>query len=250
MNDHNLERYSRQLLVPGIDFEGQSAMAAAHVCVVGCGGLGNPAALYLAAAGVGRLTLVDDDTVSISNLPRQIAFREIDLGRYKVDVLAEEILARNSEVNCETVSQRLDSDNALHLFEGASVVVDGTDNAQSRQLIDVTTMRLGLPWVMGGAVQMSGINAIFDAQRDFGCLQCLQDTADALGPEGDCARLGIIGSVVAAVAMTQVNQVIKLITGTGSLPFGEIWLRDFRCDVEQRLTFSPRPNCPRCRGDQ
>jgi len=246
INDSDLERYSRQILVPGIDLEGQSALAAASVCVVGCGGLGNPAALYLAAAGVGRLTLVDDDTVALSNLPRQIAFGEADVGRSKVAVLAEQIASRNSTVRCETVAERLNTDNAPSLLEGVSVVVDGTDNAHSRQVIDAASAARGLPWVMGGAVQMSGLNAVFDAKREFGCLRCLDDHPSVLEPDGDCARLGIVGGVVAAVALTQVNQVIKLITGAGRLSYGELWLRDFREDQEQRLRFTPKSDCPRC----
>ncbi len=244
ISDESLERYSRQIAVPGFDFDGQQALTQASVLLVGCGGLGCPTALYLAAAGVGTLRLVDDDCVALSNLPRQIAYPESALGSSKVIALKSEIAARNSSVIVDAVVTRFDDSSADQLLGGIDVVVDASDSWDTRSAIDRHTARLGLPWVMGGAVQMSGQNMVFDAQRKYGCYHCLAPEPD--NALGSCAQLGILGPVVGAVAMTQTLDTLKLLTGCATPAFGVLRVRDFRVDDAAELALSHRADCPVC----
>ena len=246
LTDWELERYSRQITVSGFDFDGQQALADARVLLVGCGGLGNPIALYLVAAGVGELHLVDDDTIELSNLPRQVVFGEADIGRSKVAVLAAALRERNPQSCVIEHSQRFSDSNASALINDISVVVDATDNRATRALIDRETARQGIPWIMGAAVQMVGQNMIFDGPRAHGCYHCL--APDSTRGSGSCAELGILGPVVGAVAMTQAMDALKLLTGCGTLPWGILRLRDFRTDELHNLTLAKRENCPVCGG--
>lgn len=245
MDDRALERYSRQLLVPGFELEGQDALSAASVLIVGCGGLGAPVALYLAGAGVGRLRLVDDDVIELSNLPRQVAYTEADVGRPKVDVLADRLYAMNGTIQVEAVNARFDDAIADHCLSNIDVVVDASDNRDTRCVIDRCTAQGQQPWVMGAAVQMSGQNLIFSATRNEGCYHCLSPENDA-GNSGSCRDLGILGPVVGAVALTQALDVIKILSGVGSVPWGVLRVHDFRTDEGYRLNIARRANCPVC----
>ena len=244
IGDQDLERYSRQLLVPGFDFEAQQALGDAAVLIVGCGGLGCPVALYLAAAGVGSLRLVDDDKIEHSNLPRQIAYTEHDVGKYKADMLRDALKARNSAVNVQSVVGRFNDETALGLLDGVQMVVDASDSRATRALIDSYTARLGLPWVMGAAVQMSGQNMVFDAMRKYGCYHCI--APENTDVDGSCTELGILGPAVGAVAMTQALDVIKLLSGCGQPAFGSLRIRDFRRDESYLLSVEKRGDCAVC----
>lgn len=247
IGDQDLERYSRQLLVPDFDFDAQQALGNATVLIVGCGGLGCPVALYLAAAGVGNLRLVDDDKIERSNLPRQIAYAEHDVGKYKADLLCAALQARNSAVTVESVTERFNDETASELLKGVQMVIDGSDSRATRALIDSYTARLGLPWVMGAAVQMSGQNMVFDAMREHGCYHCIAPEHTDVG--GSCAELGILGPVVGAVAMTQALDAIKLLSGCAQPAFGLLRIRDFRRDESYHLSVEKRGDCAVC-GEQ
>jgi len=244
ISDAMLERFSRQVLVPGFDLEGQQALACARVAVVGCGGLGNLAALYLAAAGIGFIRLIDDDVVEPSNLPRQIAFTESHLGMPKAEMLASAMTARWSAVTVDAVVKRLTAANIRQLLAEVDVVVDATDNREARLLIDVATAASRVPWIMGAALQMTGQNMLFDAEREYGCYHCLYPQSDT-APR-TCGELGVLGPVVGIIALHQALDVIKLLTGCGSLPWGMLRLVDFREDEHQRVLLTPRPDCSLC----
>ncbi len=236
-----LDRYSRQILVPGIDLEGQEQLANASVLLVGCGGLGCPLAMYLAAAGVGRITLCDNDTVELSNLPRQVAFVETDLGEAKARVLADRLRAMNSGIDVQAVTERFDGHSPL---EGVDLVLDASDSRQTRLTIEDSTRAARIPWVMGAAVQMSGQWLAFDAQRETGCYRCLapeQGESDS----GGCARLGVLGPVVGVVALMQATLALQFLAGQ-SLAWGRMTVYDFRTQEQRQLLLTPRKNCSGC----
>ncbi len=245
ISDHDLERYSRQILVPDFELDGQAALGEAHVIVVGCGGLGVPAAMYLGAAGVGTVTLIDDDRVELSNLPRQPLFRVADIGRLKGDVLREHMLANRPGAQINVVAQRLDSLNAPALLANADVVVDATDNREARLLIDRVTFAAGMPWIMGAATRLSGQIIAFDSARDWGCYHCLVSDPGAQAT-GKCADLGVVGSAVASVALQQVTDVIKLLTGCGSVLWGECRVFDDATNERFTLRLQKRVGCVNC----
>ncbi len=245
MDDRQLERYSRQLIVPGVDLEGQEALALASVLIVGCGGLGTPVAMYLAAAGVGRIVLVDDDEVELSNLPRQIAYQESDVGFSKAFMLASRLGLMNQDIAVEFHETRFGEHNADQLLADVSMVIDATDNRATRLLIDAQTALRGIPWFMGAAVQMSGQNIAFSAHRSEGCYHCLSPES-VTGSAGSCRELGILGPVVGSVALTQAMDAIKCITGCAEVPWGILRLHDFRKDESHRLVLGKQAHCPLC----
>lgn len=241
-----LERYSRQLLVPGFELEGQDLLSAARVVIVGCGGLGVPVAMYLAAAGVGSVTLVDHDVIEWSNLPRQVAYSEVDIGRPKAEVLADRLRSMNSSIRVDAKVARLVPQFASEFLSGATVVVDATDNREARLLIDRVTHELAVPWVMGAAVQLSGQNIVFSARRREGCYHCL--SPESIEGGGSCRELGILGPVVGAVALTQALDVIKCLTQCAPIPWGVLRICDFRMEERYSLPLTRRPDCPNCGG--
>lgn len=244
LSDDALARYSRQILVPGFDIEGQSRLAAADVALVGCGGLGCPLAMYLAAAGVGKLRLIDDDCVEASNLPRQIAFTEADVGEPKARALANRVQAMNSAVAAVSVEHRVGAENAAAIFAGCSLVIDATDSHAARCVIEDATRAQGTPWVMGAAIQMSGQWMAFSPDRAEGCYHCLAPEA-AESEAGGCARLGVVGPVVGAVAMMQATMALMLLVGE-SVAWGQLSLYDFRRGEQQSLRLGLRAGCAAC----
>ena len=244
LTDLQLQRYARQLVVPQIDLEGQQRLRSARVLVVGAGGLGVPMAQYLAGAGVGFIRIADDDWIALSNLPRQVAYTEADVGRLKVDVLAERLKAGNREVVVDVHPVRFDARSAVDLLDNVSLVLDATDSLQARRDIDRATHRLELPWIMGSAVRMSGQWAAFDPQRRLGCYHCLL-TEPGDTPVASCAELGIIGPVVALVSLHQALWALKYLVEQ-TLPWGELHVMDAWSGEHAQLTLSTRPNCTLC----
>jgi len=244
LSDELLLRFSRQLLVPSFDLAGQEKLAAARILIVGCGGLGTPAAMYLAAAWVGSLVLVDDDRVDLSNLPRQVAYGESDVSVLKVEALAHRLRAMNAGMELSIHACRVESSSVDKLMEGVDLVIDATDNREARLLIDSASARLGIPWFMGAAVQLAGQNIAFSPTRTEGCYHCLSPDQASMG--GACSELGILGPVVGVVALNQVLDALGFLTGCKPVPWGVVRFRDFSRDEQFHLSIEPQSDCEIC----
>lgn len=242
MNDEQLLRYSRQILLPQIDVEGQERLLAARVLVVGLGGLGSPVAMYLAAAGVGHLVLADHDRVDISNLQRQIAHTQTSVGRTKVESAAATIAALNSDTHVQQIEERLDSGRLLSLLEGVDVVIDGTDNFSARYAINDACFATGTPLVSGAAIRMEGQVAVFDPRReDSPCYRCLYPEADETAL--NCSENGVAAPLVGIIGSVQAMEALKLITGAGESLTGVVLYLDALAMDWQRLRLKRRPGC-------
>ena len=244
LSDSELARYARQLILPEVDLEGQARLKKSRVLIVGAGGLGTPAAQYLAGAGVGSIRLVDDDRIALSNLPRQLAYTEDDLGQLKVEVLAGRLGDANGEITVDAQCKRFDGDTASQLLDGVDIVLDATDSLQARLDIDRATYAAGLPWVMGAAVGTSGQWAAFDESRREGCYHCLMRELDSSENRG-CAELGILGPVVGLVALQQSLLVIRYLVGSG-LPAGCLHMLDAWTGEARQLGLAICKECVLC----
>lgn len=248
LSDEQLARYSRQILVPGVDFEGQERLAQGSILVVGCGGLGALLAAYLAAAGIGHIVLLDDDRVEQSNLPRQVLYREEDVGVPKVQALARHLSANNSDVQVTATPARLTEGNAKALFSDVDLVLDGTDNRAVRCLINREALRQDKPWIMGTAVQMAGAYMPVRGRPEYGCYECLLPHADP-GTLGGCERLGILGPVVGSIALAQAMQALHYFLLPERLYWNQLVLEDFALGERQVVHVPKRVDCPACAAD-
>ncbi|KFN47020.1 molybdopterin-synthase adenylyltransferase MoeB [Arenimonas metalli] len=244
-----LERYSRHLRLPQVGLEGQRKLAASRILLVGAGGLGSPAAFYLAAAGVGRLVLADDDVVDRSNLQRQILHTEARIGVPKVDSAREALRALNPRVGIETHRVRVTADNVESLVRDVDVVVDGADNFAARYLLSDACVQLGKPLVYGAVHRFEGQVSVFDAGRQRGrapCYRCLFPEPPAAEDAPNCAEAGVLGVLPGIIGLLQATEAIKLLSGLGEpltgrlLHFDALRMR-FR---ETRLPADPA--CPVC----
>ena len=239
------ERYRRHLELPAFGAEGQQKLLAARVLLIGAGGLGCPLAQYLAAAGVGTLGLVDFDVVEASNLQRQVLYGTRDVGRPKVDVARERILALNPDVRVEGHTQRLSSDNALALFATFDVVVDGTDNFPTRYLANDACVLLGKPNVHGSIFRFEGQATVFDARRGP-CYRCLYPEPPPPGSVPSCAEGGVLGVLPGLVALIQATETIKLLAGIGEPLIGRLLQVDALEMSFQEFRLRKDPQCPVC----
>ena len=245
MNDDQLLRYSRQIMLPEFDVAGQEALLDAHALVVGLGGLGSPAALYLAAAGIGTLTLVDHDIVEISNLQRQIIHDEHSLGRDKVTSAAQRIHAINPDTQVQTVAAKLDGAELAQAVAAADVVVDGTDNFAVRYAINAACVAARTPLVSGAAIRMEGQVAVFDPRReDSPCYQCLY--ADAADVVLNCAENGVAAPLVGIIGSIQAMEAMKVVADVGESLAGYVLYVDAKRMELRRLKLPRDPNCPTC----
>lgn len=217
MNDADLLRYSRQIMLAQIDIEGQERLLAGRALVVGAGGLGSPVALYLAAAGVGRLTLADADAVELSNLQRQIAHGEADLGRNKAESARESAQALNPGCRIETLTAHLEGERMAAAVADADVVLDCTDRFSSRYAINAACRAAGVPLVSGAAIRFSGQLAVFDPRDpECPCYACLYPP-DGSGDEAlSCAESGVVAPLVGLIGSFQALEAIKLLSGAGT----------------------------------
>lgn len=245
MNDDQLLRYSRQIMLPEFDVAGQDALLDAHALIVGLGGLGSPAALYLAAAGIGSLTLVDHDTVEVSNLQRQIIHDQHSLGRDKVSSAADRIAAINPDTQVRTVAAKLDERRLAETIAGVDVVIDGTDNFAIRYAINKACFAQRKPLVSGAAIRMEGQVAVFDPRRaDSPCYQCLY--ADASDIVLNCAENGVAAPLVGIVGSIQAMEAIKVVADVGDTLTGYVLYLDAKRMELRKLKLSRDPNCPTC----
>jgi len=239
------DRYRRHLSLPEFGVEAQQKLLASRVLIVGAGGLGCPLAQYLAAAGVGGLTLVDDDVVDASNLQRQILFGTADIGRPKVEVAAERVAAQNPDVEVLTYQLRLDSTNALDIFRGHDVVVDGTDNFPTRYLTNDACVLLGIPNVYGSIFRFDGQAGVFDAANGP-CYRCLYPEPPPPGSVPSCAEGGVLGVLPGIVALIQATETVKILAGIGRTLVGRLLLYDALSMEFTEFTLKKDPGCPVC----
>ena len=245
MKDDQLLRYSRQIMLPQVDIVGQQAFLDSHVVIVGVGGLGSPAAMYLAAAGVGSLTLVDDDVVELSNLQRQLAHAEADIGKSKAESAAVTLREINSEVKVHVVNRRVGAAELIQLISCASVVLDATDNFDTRFAINRACLLAGIPLVSGAAIRLEGQVAVFDSRVGTSpCYECLYKAGE--GGDLTCADNGVLAPVVGIVGSMQALEALKLIGGFGEPLVGRLLLLD-ASNMQSREMKLPRdPDCAAC----
>ena len=245
LTDEMLLRYKRQLLMHDFDIAGQERLQAARVLVVGLGGLGNPAALYLAAAGVGELVLADGDDVELSNLQRQIAHSEADIGRNKAQSAAETIHSLNPLVTTRVIEQMLDAGSLAGLVGNMDLVVDATDNYPVRFALNRACIDAGVPLVSGAAVRSEGQVAVFDPLRGGPCYRCLYNESGehtALA----CSDSGVLAPVVGIIGSLQAMEALKILSGYGEPLRGKLLLLDLGTMEIQRLALGARQDCPDC----
>jgi adenylyltransferase/sulfurtransferase len=245
LNNDEILRYSRHLIMPEVGMEGQQKLKAARVLCIGAGGLGSPLALYLAAAGVGTLGIVDFDVVDYTNLQRQIIHTTADVGRKKLDSAAETLKAINPFVNVQKFETRLSSANALDLFRDFDIVADGTDNFPTRYLVNDACVLSGKPNVYGSIFRFEGQASVF-ATEEGPCYRCLYPEPPPPGLVPSCAEGGVLGILPGLVGVIQATEVIKLILGKGDSLIGRLLLVDALAMKFRELKLRKNPDCPAC----
>ena len=246
MNDAQLLRYSRHILLDELGIEGQERLLHSHALLIGAGGLGSPVALYLGSSGVGRITVVDDDTVDETNLQRQIAHNLARVGHAKADSVREAIAAINPDVRVDALNQRADEALLDALVPTADVVIDGCDNFATRQLVNRACVRHGKPLVSGAAIRFDGQLSVFDTREaDAPCYACVFPP-DSGVEEVRCATLGVFAPLVGIVGSMQAAEAIKLLTGLGSRLSGRLLMLDGRDMASHEVALRRDPHCPVC----
>lgn len=244
MDAADLDRYSRHILLKEIGGQGQKRLRAAKVALVGLGGLGAPAALYLAAAGIGTLRLIDDDAVALSNLQRQILFRTADIDRPKVEVGAQALHALNPGVAIEPHAIRLTYENARSLVDGVDLIIDGCDDFATRFAVNYASHALGVPLVSAAVGRWDGQLAVFNAAADAPCYRCL---VPEIPPDAEpCARQGIVGALTGVVGAFAALEAIKLIAGAGNPLSGRLWIFDGLSAQSRTVALAKDPACGTC----
>jgi molybdopterin/thiamine biosynthesis adenylyltransferase/rhodanese-related sulfurtransferase len=243
------ERYSRHLKLPEVGVAGQRKLAAARAAMVGAGGLGSPAAFYLAAAGIGTLVLADDDIVDRSNLQRQILHTEARIGVAKTESARIALSALNPRVRIEAFAERITSDNVEHLLDGADVVIDGADNFAARYLLNDACVKLGKPLVYGAVHRFEGQVSVFDAGRRRGaapCYRCLFPEPPPPEAAPNCAEAGVLGVLPGVIGLLQATEAIKLILGIGESLAGRLLHFDALAMHFRETRLSADPDCAIC----
>lgn len=248
MDDEQLLRYSRHVLLPQIGIEGQEKLLGAHALIIGAGGLGSPAALYLASAGVGRLTICDGDEVDLTNLQRQILHRTRSIGMKKVDSARMTLGEINPEVAVTALPERVDEQRLAALVATAEVVLDGCDNFATRHAINRVCVRLSRPLVSGAAVRFDGQVAVFDMrQHGAACYSCLfPEHGEA--EEVRCAVMGVFAPLTGIVGSIQATEALKILTGAGDTLAGRLLLVDALAMQLRTIRIARDPACPVCSG--
>lgn len=248
LSPEQLERYARHIMLREVGGPGQQRLLSAHVALVGLGALGGPAALFLAAAGVRRLTLIDDDDVSLSNLQRQVQFTMDDLGRPKTEAVQREIERRNPDCIVRSIRTRLDASNADELLSGEHVVIDGTDSFQARFDINDACHRLGLPMVSGAVGRWNAQVSVYKSgvTKGLPCYRCL--VGEAPGDEETCAAVGVIGPLTGMVGARLALEAVKEITGAGTSLAGRLWIFDGLTGESRTVKLPADPACSTCGG--
>ncbi len=247
LRPEQFERYRRHLSLPEFGVEGQRRLLESKVLLIGAGGLGCPLGQYLTAAGVGTIGIVDHDVVDRSNLQRQVLYGSDDVGRPKLDVAAERLRGLNPDVELVPYAVRLDASNAMEIFQGYDVVVDGTDNFPTRYLSNDACVLLGLPNVYGSIFRFEGQATVFDA-RSGPCYRCLYPEPPPPGSVPSCEEGGVLGVLPGTIAMIQATEALKLLTGIGTPLIGRLLLYDALAMEFTTFRLHKDPACPVC-GD-
>jgi adenylyltransferase/sulfurtransferase len=245
LSQEEILRYSRHLIIPDVGVQGQKRLKAARVLMVGAGGLGSPIGLYLAAAGVGTLGIVEFDTVDVTNLQRQVLHGTKDVGRKKVDSARERIADVNPHVKVVPHETRLTSDNALEIIREYDLVVDGTDNFQTRYLVNDACVLLGKPNVYGSIFRFEGQSTVF-CTTDGPCYRCLYPEPPPPGMVPSCAEGGVLGILPGLLGLVQATETVKLITGIGEALVGRLLLVDALRMQFRTVKLRKDPRCPAC----
>lgn len=245
-----VRRYSRHLIIPDVGMTGQKRLKNAKVLVIGAGGLGSPALLYLAAAGVGTIGIAEFDEVDESNLQRQIIHGQSDIGKSKAQSAKESIAEANPLVEVVLHEQRLDNDNVFEVFEGYDLIVDGTDNFATRYMVNDAAYFLKIPYVWGSIYRFDGQASVFapTLADDAPCYRCLYPEPPPPGMVPSCAEGGVLGVLCASIGSIQVNEAIKLLTGIGDPLVGRLMIYDALEMEYRKLKVRKDPNCALC-GD-
>ncbi|WP_295655956.1 adenylyltransferase/sulfurtransferase MoeZ [uncultured Nocardioides sp.] len=243
-----VRRYSRHLIIPDVGMTGQKRLKNAKVLVIGAGGLGSPALLYLAAAGVHTLGIAEFDEVDESNLQRQIIHGQSDIGRSKAQSAKESIAEANPYVEVVLHEERLDNDNVMEVFEGYDLIVDGTDNFATRYLVNDAAYFLGIPYVWGSIYRFDGQASVFAPSMadDAPCYRCLYPEPPPPGMVPSCAEGGVLGVLCASIGSIQVNEAIKLLTGIGEPAIGKLVIYDALELEWRKLRVRKDPDCALC----
>nr|WP_281380827.1 adenylyltransferase/sulfurtransferase MoeZ [Nocardioides panaciterrulae] len=243
-----VRRYSRHLIIPDVGMAGQKRLKNAKVLVIGAGGLGSPALLYLAAAGVGTLGIAEFDEVDESNLQRQIIHGQSDIGKSKAVSAKESIAEANPYVEVVLHEQRLDNDNVMDVFRGYDLIVDGTDNFATRYMVNDAAYFLGIPYVWGSIYRFDGQASVFAPTLgdEAPCYRCLYPEPPPPGMVPSCAEGGVLGVLCASVGAIQVNEAIKLLTGVGDPLVGKLMIYDALEMEYRKLKVRKDPNCALC----
>jgi molybdopterin-synthase adenylyltransferase len=242
-SDDEVERYARHLVLREIGGPGQQRLKAARVLIVGAGGLGAPAALYLAAAGVGELALVDPDTVALSNLQRQVLYASADEGRVKVEAAAERLVALNGNVRVTAIAERLTETNARALIHGFDLVLDGTDDFATRFTVNAACVAEGVTLVSGAIGRWTGQVGVFAGRP---CYRCL---VPEIPPDAEtCAAVGVVGALAGVIGSMMALEAIKLIAGAGAPLSGRLLIYDALAGESRTVRIGADPACPVCGG--
>jgi molybdopterin/thiamine biosynthesis adenylyltransferase len=240
-SDEEVERYSRHLVLREIGGAGQQALKRARVLVVGAGGLGAPAALYLAAAGVGHIALVDPDVVGLSNLQRQVLYATTDIGRLKVESAVRRLGQLNPDIEVEPIAVRVENDNAAGLIGSYDIVLDGTDDFATRFAVNAGAVAAGRPLVSGAIGRWTGQVGVFGRRP---CYQCF---VPSIPPEAEtCERVGVVGALAGVVGSMMALEAVKLITGAGEALSGRLLIYDGLAGDSRTVKLGPDPLCPVC----
>jgi molybdopterin/thiamine biosynthesis adenylyltransferase/rhodanese-related sulfurtransferase len=249
LTNDELSRYSRHLLLPNVDLVGQERLINAKVLCIGAGGLGSPTILYLAAAGVGTIGILDFDQVDLTNLQRQIIHTQNDVGKSKARSAAEKAIALNPSINLNLHEVKLDERNALEILSGYDVIVDCTDNFATRYLINDACALLDKPYVWGSIYRFDGQVSTFWSKHGP-CYRCLHPSPPPVGAVPSCAEGGVLGSLCGIIGSIQSTEVIKLITGIGEPLIGQLLLHDSLDNSFKKLKIEKRHSCEICNGSQ
>ena len=245
MNDDQLLRYSRQIMLPQVDLAGQEKLLASRVLIIGAGGLGSPAAMYLAAAGIGQLAIADFDVVDLSNLQRQLLHHSNDIGREKATSARETLLSINPDIQVTAIPRALQGDELNEQVQLADVVLDCSDNFATRFTVNTACVRQHTPLVSGAAIRLEGQLAVFDSRKENSpCYNCLYKEGE--NEEQTCAETGVLSPLVGIIGSMQALEAIKVILSLGNNLTGRLVIFDALQHEWRTLTLPRDPNCPVC----